>query len=100
MSQFADGGMVATKPYISSANYIRKMSDYCDPCWYDPVRKSGNRSCPFNSLYWDFLVRHRRQLEKNPRVAMMYRTLDRMKDAGRQQLLEQARIYRANLNTL
>ena len=100
MSQFADGGIVATKPYISSANYIRKMSDYCDQCWYDPVRKSGNGSCPFNSLYWDFLVRHRRKLEKNPRVAMMYRTLDRMKDASRQQLLEQAKNYKTNLNSL
>ena len=100
MSQFADGGMVATKPYISSANYIRKMSDYCDRCWYEPGAKSGNRSCPFNSLYWDFLIRHRRKLEKNPRVAMMYRTLDRMKEDNRQQLLKQARKYKANLNAL
>ena len=90
--------MVATRP--PSANYIRKMSDYCDRCWYEPGAKSGNRSCPFNSLYWDFLIRHRRKLEKNPRVAMMYRTLDRMKEDNRRQLLKQARKYKANLNAL
>jgi deoxyribodipyrimidine photolyase-related protein len=100
MSQFADGGIVATKPYISSANYIRKMSDYCDRCEYDPAQKSGERSCPFNSLYWDFLNRNRRKLEKNPRVGMMYRTWDRMKTDNRRQLLKQAKKYKAALDSL
>ena len=100
MSQFADGGIVATKPYISSANYIRKMSDYCDKCWYDPGKKTGERCCPFNSLYWDFLHRHRPKLEKNPRVAMMYRTWDRMSDGNRRQLLKQAKKYRSKLDSL
>ena len=100
MSQFADGGIVATKPYIASANYMKKMSDYCSSCRYDPVRRTGEGACPFNSLYWDFLHRHRPQLEKNPRVGMMYRTWDRMTDAARSDLLAQAAAYRADLNNL
>ena len=100
MSQFADGGMVATKPYISSANYIRKMSDYCVDCRYDPAKSSGDSACPFNSFYWDFLNRHRVLLQKNPRVAMMYRTWDRMKPENRKKLLQQARQYHAAVNSL
>ena len=100
MSQFADGGIVATKPYISSANYIRKMSNYCDHCYYRHSSKTGERSCPFNSLYWDFLVRHRTRLERNPRVGMMYRTWERMKSDNQRALIKQARTYRAHLNEL
>ena len=100
MSQFADGGIVATKPYISSANYIRKMSNYCDHCYYRHSRKTGERSCPFNSLYWDFLVRHRKRLENNPRIGMMYRTWERMKPDNQRALIEQARAYRAHPNEL
>lgn len=100
MSQFADGGIVATKPYISSANYIRKMSDYCDRCHYAPGKKYGDRACPFNSLYWDFLARHREKLQKNPRIGMMYRTWDRMSEENQKALLAQARQYKRNLNDL
>lgn len=100
MSQFADGGIVATKPYVSSANYIHKMSDYCGLCAYDPKKRTGAEACPFNSLYWDFLHRHRSVLEKNPRIGMMYRTWDRMTDASRRDLLEQAAFYKDNLNGL
>jgi deoxyribodipyrimidine photolyase-related protein len=100
MSQFADGGIVATKPYISSANYIRKMSDYCDTCHYDHGRKTGDRACPFNSLYWDFLDRHRERLQNNPRIGMMYRTWDRMSAQNRKALLAQARQYKRHLNEL
>ena len=100
MSQFADGGIVATKPYISSANYIHKMSDYCKECYYEADKSTGNRSCPFNSLYWDFLHRHRVKLEKNPRVVMMYRTLDRMNENSRNQLLKQAKLYKMGINNL
>ena len=56
MSQFADGGVMATKPYVSSANYIHKMSDYCRSCRYDPKVKTGPDACPFNALYWIFLI--------------------------------------------
>ena len=100
MSQFADGGIVATKPYISSANYIRKMSDYCDQCHYAHGRKTGDRACPFNSLYWEFLDRQRPKLEKNPRIGMMYRTWDRMKKENRKALIKQARQYREHLDEL
>ena len=67
MSQFADGGVVATKPYVSSANYIRKMSDYCGACRYDPIKLTGEHACPFNSLYWDFLHRHRTRRRRRGR---------------------------------
>ena len=100
MSQFADGGQVATKPYISSAKYIHSMSDYCDTCEYDWKRRHGNMACPFNSLYWDFFDRHRRRLQKNPRVGMMYRTWDRMDSKEKKQVLKQAATYRKNVNRL
>ena len=100
MSQFADGGIVATKPYISSANYIKKMSDYCQPCAYDWQKRHGERACPFNSFYWSFFNRHRDRLQKNPRVGMMYRTWDRMKEVDRNGILKQADIYRKDLNLL
>jgi deoxyribodipyrimidine photolyase-related protein len=100
MSQYADGGMVATKPYISTARYIYSMSDYCNTCEYDWKRRYGPMACPFNSLYWDFFYRHRARLQKNPRVAMMYRTWDRMDSRERKQVLNQADTYRQDLNHL
>jgi deoxyribodipyrimidine photolyase-related protein len=80
MSQFADGGIVGTKPYTSSAAYINKMSNYCSGCYYDFKEKYGERGCPFNTLYWDFLIRNREMLEKNPRIGMGYRQIDKMSD--------------------
>ncbi|MBT8434494.1 MAG: cryptochrome/photolyase family protein [Gammaproteobacteria bacterium] len=77
MSQFADGGLIATKPYCAGGNYIYKMSDYCKHCDYDVKQKSGASACPFNSLYWAFMVRHRDQLSANPRIGMIYRNWDR-----------------------
>lgn len=100
MSQFADGGLVGTKPYVSSANYINKMSNYCQGCHYDHRRRYGARACPFNSLYWDFYERNRERLEKNPRVGMAYRIMAAMPDAERQQIREQAATYRDQLNAL
>ena len=100
MSQYADGGIVATKPYVSSANYVHKMSDYCDGCHYQWKRNTGDRSCPFNSFYWAFLDRNREKLKNNPRVAMMYRTWDRMNESKREALLKQAGTYRSALNSL
>jgi deoxyribodipyrimidine photolyase-related protein len=100
MSQFADGGQVATKPYISSAKYIHSMSDYCDACDYNWKERHGNMACPFNSLYWDFFERHRQRLNKNPRVGMMYRIWDRMGSGIKQQILKQSAAYHKNLNRL
>jgi len=100
MSQFADGGLVATKPYISSAKYIHNMSNYCDACEYDWKKRHGDGACPFNSFYWAFFDRHRRRLQKNPRVAMMYRTWDRMQEKEKKQVLKQADVYRKDVNHL
>jgi deoxyribodipyrimidine photolyase-related protein len=78
MSQFADGGKIATKPYISSGAYIRKMSNYCDSCSYDHKQQTTESACPFNSLYWNFLDEKRPLLAKNHRMRMMYAVLDKM----------------------
>lgn len=78
MSQFADGGIVGTKPYTSSAQYINKMSNYCGSCFYNYKEKFGDRGCPFNTLYWDFLMRNEEKLKNNPRIGMGYRLLDKM----------------------
>jgi deoxyribodipyrimidine photolyase-related protein len=78
MSQFADGGIIASKPYVSSGSYINRMSDYCKSCSYSVSKKTGDGACPFNLLYWHFLHRHRARFEGNPRMAQMYRTWDRM----------------------
>lgn len=90
MSQFADGGIVASKPYVSSGNYIDRMSDYCRSCAYKVKVKTGPEACPFNVLYWHFLDRHRDRFEKNPRMAQMYRTWDRMDAAKRSAVLGSA----------
>jgi deoxyribodipyrimidine photolyase-related protein len=100
MSQFADGGRVATKPYISSARYIHSMSDYCETCEYKWNQRHGEMACPFNSLYWDFFNRHRPRLQQNPRVGMMYRTWDRMDSGEKKQILNQAAAYLKDLNRL
>ena len=100
MSQFADGGMVATKPYISSAGYIHRMSDYCKGCRYDHRKRSEDAACPFNSLYWAFLNRHRALLKNNPRMGMMYRTWERMSAQDRRAALARADRYLADVEAL
>ena len=85
MSQYADGGLLATKPYISSANYINKMSNYCKSCSYDPKKRTGKNACPFNALYWNFLDDKREQLKNNRRMGMMYHLLDKI---DREELIE------------
>ena len=75
MSQFADGGLLASKPYASSGAYIDRMSDFCKSCVYDVKVKSGPTACPFNFLYWAFLIRNAGVLRGNQRMAMPYRTL-------------------------
>jgi deoxyribodipyrimidine photolyase-related protein len=100
MSQFADGGLLATKPYVSSGAYLQRMSDYCRGCPYDPARRTGPRACPFNALYWQFLLRHRERLGGNPRLAMPYRQLERMDAATRAALVAQAQASLDTLETL
>ncbi|MGY5847924.1 cryptochrome/photolyase family protein [Salegentibacter sp. HM20] len=77
MSQYADGGIVATKPYISSGSYINKMSNYCQDCAYKVSKKTGEHSCPFNSLYWNFLHEKREYFKDNRRMKMMLSLLDK-----------------------
>lgn len=90
MSQFADGGKIATKPYVSSAAYISKMSNYCDSCTYDKNKKLGDNACPFNSLYWNFLKDKRKYLQDNQRMKLMYGIMDKMDPEQIQELTEKA----------
>lgn len=98
MSQFADGGIVGTKPYVSSANYINKMSNYCSSCSYKSKQTIGDGACPFNSLYWNFINRNRESLEKNRRMSMMYRIWD--KKTNQAEILTQARKYINNKDNI
>ncbi len=100
MSQFADGGIVGTKPYVSSANYIDKMSHYCKNCYYNKKEKTGDRACPFNSLYWDFYDRNRDKLEKNPRIGMAYRLWNKMDSDKKEAILLQAKKYLDDIENL
>ena len=85
MSQHADGGVLASKPYAASGAYINRMSDYCAGCVYDVAKKTERDACPFNALYWDFIARHP-AFAKNPRLAQIYRSFERMSDAQRRAL--------------
>nr|WP_315222695.1 cryptochrome/photolyase family protein [uncultured Flavobacterium sp.] len=100
MSQFADGGIVGTKPYVSSAAYMDKMSHYCGSCFYNKAKKTGEKACPFNSLYWNFYDKHKDKLSQNPRIGMMYNVWNKMKPDDKTVLLEQADYYLKNINSL
>ncbi|MHB2167469.1 cryptochrome/photolyase family protein [Alsobacter sp. R-9] len=93
MALFADGGLLASKPYAASGAYIDRMSDYCDGCRYDPKLKTGPKACPFNVLYWHFLIENRDALSRNPRMAMPYRTLDAMPANRRDTIVAEARTF-------
>ena len=90
MVLYADGGRLATKPYAASGNYINKMSDYCGKCRYKVAQKTGPNACPFNPLYWDFMVRNRAKLESNHRIGRIYGTWDRMAEDKQSEYLESA----------
>ena len=98
MSQFADGGIVGSKPYVSGGNYINKMSDHCKHCAYEVGEKTGEKACPFNYMYWAFLHRHRDRFGRNPRMAQMYRTWMTMSDDKRQATLDSADAFLARLD--
>jgi deoxyribodipyrimidine photolyase-related protein len=100
MSQFADGGIVGTKPYVSSASYIDKMSHYCGSCFYKKALKTGDKACPFNSLYWNFYDKNEDKLGKNPRIGMMYNVWRKMQPEHKADLLAQADFYLKNINNL
>lgn len=98
MSQWADGGLMASKPYISSGQYINKMGNHCKQCHYDVNARTGAKACPFNALYWDFIDRHRTLLQRNPRMAMACRTFDKFSPTTRAELLEKAAEVKAGVD--
>ncbi len=97
MILYADGGRLASKPYAASGNYIDKMSDYCAGCRYSPKIKTGEGACPFNPLYWDFMIRHRERLGANTRVGAIYGSWDRMAPEKQEAYLASAAAVRAAL---
>ena len=80
MGMYADGGRMSTKPYVSGGNYISKMTDFCGDCSFDRKARTGDKACPFTTLYWDFLDRNRDVLRSNHRMARVYANLDRLSD--------------------
>jgi deoxyribodipyrimidine photolyase-related protein len=100
MSQFADGGIVGSKPYVSSASYIDKMSDYCQNCHYKKDLKIGEGACPFNSLYWNFYDAHQEKLKSNPRIGMMLNVWKKMDANQKSEIIQQAAHYLDKIETL
>ena len=97
MSQFADGGLLGSKPYAGGGAYIDRMSDHCGRCRYDVKAKTGPDACPFNALYWDFLARHREQLKDNSRLWRMYDGWDRLGPARQAATRASAAAFMATL---
>jgi deoxyribodipyrimidine photolyase-related protein len=100
MSQWADGGLMASKPYISSGQYIKKMGNHCAACAYSVAERTGPKACPFNALYWDFVDRHRNLLQRNPRMAMACRSFDQFSPQTRAALLEKAAEVKSGVDGL
>jgi deoxyribodipyrimidine photolyase-related protein len=95
MSQYADGGVMASKPYVATGSYIQRMSPHCKGCRYNPAQRSGEQACPFTTLYWDFLMRHESRLAKNPRMALQVKNLARLSDEQKQAVVERASAIRS-----
>lgn len=93
MVLYADGGIMASKPYAAGGSYIDRMSDYCASCRYKVKQKTGEDACPFNYLYWDFLDRNSNRLRHNPRMGMMYRTWDKMADERKEDVRQSAKKF-------
>ncbi len=94
MSQFGDGGLMASKPYVASGKYIQRMGNHCKGCKYDPAQSTGAQACPYTTLYWDFLNRHEVLLKKNPRMAMQLKNLARLDTSARDAITAQAQAHR------
>ena len=93
MALFADGGLLASKPYAASGKYIDKMSNYCKSCHYKVKEVIGDKACPFNALYWNFIAQHENKLSSNMRMKYMYATWHRFDDAKKHSILQQAQQY-------
>ena len=98
MSQYADGGIMASKPYCASGNYINRMSNFCQHCPFDPSKAHGDDACPFTTLYWDFLARNQKRLAGNNRMTMQLNNLKRKKPVERKKILAQAEILRSEFS--
>lgn len=94
MSQYADGGVMASKPYVATGKYIQRMGNHCAGCRFDPAKSTGKDACPFTTLYWDFLLRHESLLAANQRMALQVRNLTRLKPEQRALIHEQATAIR------
>lgn len=94
MSQFADGGLMASKPYVASGKYIDRMSNHCKGCRFNPAQSTGDTACPFTTLYWDYLIRHADTLAKNPRMLMQLKNMNRLTPEEREAIALQARSHR------
>jgi len=90
MSQYGDGGVMASKPYVATGKYIQRMGGPCAGCRYDPALREGERACPYTTLYWDFLMRHEALLLKNPRMALQVKNVARLSEAQRRAVTERA----------
>jgi deoxyribodipyrimidine photolyase-related protein len=97
MSQFADGGLMASKPYAASGQYIKRMSNHCQGCRFDPARSTGDQACPYTTLYWDFLLRHQPLLARNPRMTMALKHLDRLDETQRAAIGDAAHAHRRSV---
>ena len=97
MSQFADGGLMGSKPYIASGKYIHRMSNYCQHCRYKPDEAVGEQACPFTTMYWDFLLKHESLLAKNQRMVMQVRNLKRLSEERKAAIRQQAAEHRASV---
>ncbi|WP_100657346.1 cryptochrome/photolyase family protein [Alteromonas flava] len=98
MILYADGGNLASKPYAASGSYINKMSDYCKNCHYNVKEKTGHQACPFNYLYWDFIVRNKERLEDNGRMGMIFSTLSKMDQNTVAAMRDDAEVFLSKLS--
>ena len=94
MSQYGDGGLMASKPYAATGKYIQRMGGPCKGCRYDPGQREGARACPYTTLYWDFLMRHESLLAKNARMALQVKNVSRLTDPQRQAVMLRAEAIR------
>jgi deoxyribodipyrimidine photolyase-related protein len=100
MALFANGGRFTSKPYVASGAYVKRMSNYCTGCAYEPETRTGDKACPLTTLYWNFLDQHKASFASNPRTALMVKNLQRMDDSERQAVRQRAAQMLADLDAL